>query len=460
MDHDIEVLAQAAARAFRPLAQCSGAIRAELLEHIADGLEALGEQLIDCAVAETALPAARIAGERGRTTLQLRLFATLARDDSWRSRREVPADPTRQPQPRPAIVSENRPIGPVLVFGASNFPLAFSVAGGDTASALAVGCPVLAKAHPAHPRTCDLVAGVIARAVAASGLPAGTFGLFHDDGHARGLVLVGHPAVRAAAFTGSRAGGMALWRAAMARPDPIPFFAEMGSVNPVFVSPDVQQNDGVRLAEGLYASMTLGVGQFCTQPGLIFVVHDGHGPDTFVDRLVARVQASAAGTMLTNTMAAAHATQCGERARSAGVHTLAHGAAAMDSRQAQTMLFSCSSDTFLAQPALQHEIFGPSSVLVHCASIADFLRCAEALEGQLTATLWCAAHEREPFADLLWALEQRVGRIVFNGFPTGVEVGAATVHGGPFPATTDARYTSVGVRAIERFLRPLAWQQP
>lgn len=460
MNTDIDALARAAASAFRPLAQCPGAVRAALLERIADGLEALGQELLDCAVAETALPAARIAGERGRTTLQLRLFATLARDDNWRGRREVPADPGRQPLPRPAIASEHRPIGPVLVFGASNFPLAFSVAGGDTASALAVGCPVIAKAHPAHPRTCDLVAAVITRAVAASGLPVGTFGLFHDEGHARGLNLVGHPAVRAAAFTGSRTGGMALWRAAMVRPDPIPFFAEMGSVNPLFVSPGVQQQDGARLAEGLHASMTLGVGQFCTQPGLIFAVCEGSRPEAFVDTLVARVQGTPAGTMLTTGMASAYATQCGERARSAGVHTLAQGAAATDSRQAQTVLFGCSSDTFLAQPALQHEIFGPSSVLVDCASPAEFLRCAEALEGQLTATLWCQEHEREHFADLQWALEQRAGRIVFNGFPTGVEVGAATVHGGPFPATSDARFTSVGTRAIERFLRPIAWQHP
>lgn len=453
-------LATAAAAAFRPLAQAAPEVRAVLLERIADGLEALGETLISTVVAETALPVPRMLGERARTTAQLRMFAALARTDVWRERREVPADPERQPLPRPALIQERRPLGPVLVFGASNFPLAFSVAGGDTAAALAVGCPVIAKAHPAHPRTCDLVAGVIDRAVAASGLPAGSFALFHEDGYALGLALVSHPAICAGAFTGSQAGGLALWRAAQSRPVPIPFFAEMGSVNPVFVTPARQRNDGERIAEGLQASMVLGVGQFCTQPGLLFVIHDGRAAEPLVDTLSARMQAAPAGTMLTPVLARTYAEACARRAAIAGVECLARGAAPTDPRQAQALLFGCALATFLAEPTLQEEIFGPTSLLVRCAGWADFVRAAEALKGQLTATVWMAPDEAEACADLLWILEQRAGRLVFDGFPTGVEVGVATVHGGPFPATTDARYTSVGTRAIERFVRPLAWQSP
>jgi len=455
---DIDLMATAAAAAFPTLARAPGVQRAILLRAMADRIEAIGDPLIDCVVEESALPRPRVIGERARTTAQLRLFADVAEADSWREPRTDAPDPSRQPSPRPRLHSERRPIGPVAVFGASNFPLAFSIAGGDTASALAVGCPVIAKAHPAHPKTCGLVADAIAQAVRDAGFPDAVFQVFFESGIAAGKALVAHPNVKAGAFTGSRRGGLALWRIAQDRAQPIPFFGELSSINPVFITAARAIADAEPLATGLATSMTLGVGQFCTQPGIIAVPKDS--AESLREHLENRIRQATAGTMLTDAMAANYRDAIGRQLTRPGVTTLAEGLPAETGRQAQARLFGCALSTFLEDAMLHEEIFGPASLMIEVDGPDDFVRLIDALEGQLTATLWHLPEEREHLGALLWAMEQKVGRIVFNGYPTGVEVGTATVHGGPFPASTDARFTSVGTRAIDRFLRVVAWQEP
>jgi 2,5-dioxopentanoate dehydrogenase len=444
-----------AAEAFRDYSRRPGAQRAQLLRCIAQGIENLGDSLIDCVMRETALPQARVVGERARTCMQLRLFASVAEDGSWVDERIDAEDPQRQP-PRPRIRSVLRPLGPVVVFGASNFPLAFSVAGGDTAAALAVGCTVIVKAHPAHPATSKLVARVIENAVKECALPAGVFSLLFDSGHSVGVALVEHPLIRAGAFTGSQQGGLALLRAAQARPVPIPFFAEMGSVNPVFLFPAALAARADSIATGLHASLTLGVGQFCTQPGVIFMVK-GPDADAFLKRLASLVAATAPGTMLTKGMQIAYEHGCLARGTLPGVSELGR-ASGQDPTQVSAALFSVDAETFLASSELSEEIFGPASLVVPCRNVEDFVRCARHLPGQLTATVHAEATERGRIGELLWELEQKAGRLICNGFPTGVEVGTAMVHGGPFPATSDSRFTSVGTRSLYRFVRPVAYQ--
>lgn len=456
MNAQVDLAATAAATAFRDYAGSSGALRARFLREIAAGIEQLDNTLIECVQRETALPVPRITGERARTCMQLRLFADIAESNQWIDERVDAADPQRSP-PRPQLRSRLRPLGPAAVFAASNFPLAFSVAGGDTAAALAVGCPVIVKAHPAHPQTSALVAEVIDSAIARCGLPAGVFSLLADGGIEGGIALVQHTAIKVAAFTGSQRGGLALWRAAQQRDEPIPFFAEMGSINPVFVFPGALARGVDEVASGLHASMTLGVGQFCTQPGVIFLIDDAAGR-ALVDRLAALVAATPPGIMLSPTICTNYARDITERGAISGVRVVARVEAAGDARIAGAMLFATDATTYLANPGLAEEIFGPSSLIVQCGSTHDFRRCAAALRGQLTGTIWQAADESDP--DLLWILEEKVGRIVFNGFPTGVEVGSATTHGGPFPATTDSRFTSVGTRSLLRFVRPVTWQTP
>lgn len=463
MNAKVDFAANAAAAAFRAYAGTSAAQRARFLREIADGIERLGDALIDCVQRETALPVARISGERARTCMQLRLFAELAEGDTWIDERVDAADAQRTP-PKPQVRSRLRPIGPALIFAASNFPLAFSVAGGDTAAALAVGCPVVVKAHPAHPDTSRLVAGAIHAAATSCALPAGVFALLDDDAHEIGLAAVRHPSIKVGAFTGSLQGGLALWRAAQLRADPIPFFAEMGSINPVFLFPDALARNAAAIATGLHASMTLGVGQFCTQPGVIFLVDDEAGR-AFAVKLAALVAATPVGTMLSPLIRANYLRAVTVRGVAHDVRTLAQVPVSVSEpefaeRRAGAALFATDADTFLAHADLADEVFGPTSLLVLCRSSGDFVRCAESLHGQLTATVWVGNGGIDDNADLLWTLEQRVGRIVFDGFPTGVEVGTAMMHGGPFPATTDGRFTSVGTRAIQRFVRPVAWQTP
>lgn len=455
---EVDAAVTAAAAAFEDYRARPAATRAKLLETIAAEIEALGDGLLQRANAETGLPLARLQGERARTCGQLRLFAQVVREGSWVDARIDTALPDRQPLPRPDLRRMLIPLGPVVVFGASNFPLAFSVAGGDTASALAAGCPVIVKAHGAHPGTSELVGGAVARAVAAGGLPAGLFSLV-NGGAAVGVALVKHPLVTAVGFTGSHAAGRALFDAAAARAHPIPVFAEMSSVNPVFLLPGALRERGATMAQGLVGSMTLGVGQFCTKPGLVFLQR-GAEADAFLSALVAAVQAAPCATMLTPGIQAAFAKGRDRVAGTPGVAVLAAAAAAPDAKQTQAQpgIAQTTAANFRKNPALATETFGPFALVVVGESADELAACARALEGQLTATIHGTPDDLTAAGPLVALLEQKAGRVLVNGFPTGVEVSPAMHHGGPSPATTDARFTSVGTAALLRFARPVCYQ--
>jgi len=428
---------------------------ASLLERIAVEIEELGDELIERAAAETALPAARLTGERARTTDQLRMFADLVREGSWKDVRIDRALPDRKPARRPDLRRTMIPIGPVAVWAASNFPLAFSVAGGDTASALAVGCPVVVKAHPGHPGTSDLVAGAVAKALAALGLPAGIFSVVYGSAPEVGLELVRHPKIAAGAFTGSLRAGRALFDAAARRPDPIPFFAEMGSVNPVFLLEGALSERGDAIAEGLSQSVNLGVGQFCTCPGLAAAV-ESQALERLAAGLRDRFRLGAPGQMLTPAIARSYRDAVERIALIGGVNASTARPAA--STEAWPVLFEAGAATVLEHDELRQEVFGPSTVLVRCGSGAELLEFARHLEGSLTATIHGTVQDLRQNAPLVALLARKAGRLVFNGFPTGVEVCAAIQHGGPWPATTDPRFTSVGTAAILRFARPVCFQ--
>ncbi len=448
---DVERAVTHAVAAAEVLAQTSGRERAVLLRAIADGIDASSSALIDRAHRETALPGPRLTGEVARTSNQLRLFADVLEEGSWVSARIETADPTRTP-PRPDLRSMLRPLGPVAVFGASNFPLAFSVAGGDTASALAAGNPVLVKAHPAHPGTSEIVGNIISQAVSQAGLPGGVFSLLFDSGHAIGSALVQHPEIKAVAFTGSFRGGRALMDLAARRPIPIPVYAEMGSTNPVFVLPGALAERAAALATGLHASFTLGGGQFCTKPGLVFA-EATHGR-AFTDALRNAVESTPAFSLLSDGISKTY------------THALlarqplvtAQGTSANAGFSVRGALLETTGDAFLADDHLAEEVFGPITLLVHCTSREQMLDAARALAGHLTATVLGTDQDLAGHADLLRILETRVGRVICNAFPTGVEVNHAMVHGGPYPATSDGRSTSVGSQAIFRFTRPVCYQ--
>jgi 2,5-dioxopentanoate dehydrogenase len=426
-----------------------------LLERIAAEIEDLGDELIQRATAETALPAARLTGERARTTNQLRMFADVVREGSWKDVRIDRALPDRKPARRPDLRRTMIAIGPVAVWAASNFPLAFSVAGGDTASALAAGCPVVVKAHPGHPGTSELVAGAVAKALAALGLPAGIFSMVHGGGPEVSLELVRHPKIAAGAFTGSLRAGRALFDAAARRPAPIPFFAEMGSVNPVFLLEGALSERGDTIAEGLSQSVNLGVGQFCTCPGLAAGVES-----PALERLAAglrdRFRRGTPGEMLAPAIARSYREAVERIASIGGVDTCTSRPAA--STEAWPVLFEAGAATVLEHDELRQEVFGPSTVLVRCGSGAELLELARQLEGSLTATIHGTARDLSVNRPLVSLLARKAGRLVFNGYPTGVEVCAAMQHGGPYPATTDPRFTSVGTAAILRFCRPVCFQ--
>jgi alpha-ketoglutaric semialdehyde dehydrogenase len=432
--------------------------RAGLLEKIADEIEALGDELVERMHAETALPRARAVGERGRTVGQLRLFAGLVREGTWLDLRIDLARPDRAPLPKPDVRRINRAVGPVAVFGASNFPLAFSVAGGDTASALAAGCPVVVKGHPAHPGTGEMVGEAIARAVKACGLPAGVFSLVQGKSNGVGEHLVRHPGIKAVGFTGSIRGGRALFDLAAARPEPIPVYAEMGSINPVFVFPGAVKARGEAIASGLAASVTSAVGQFCTNPGVVVVRDDGD-TEAFLDQLATQLRGSAPGIMLHAGIANAYRQGVRGLVARADVSVQA-GANEVDAEPAQVSAAMLVTDAkaFSENPELREEVFGPVTVVVRCASEGEFLRVAASLPGQLSATIHCEDAEVDSCGALFEVLTQRAGRVLFNGFPTGVEVCGAMVHGGPYPATTAPQSTSVGTAAIHRFVRPVAYQ--
>jgi len=446
-------LASAASEAF---GIASGQARGAFLRAIAEELERRAPEILTRAGAESGLPAGRLQGELGRTASQLRLFAGVAEDGTWADVRIERADPNRKPAPKPDLRSMRIPLGPVAVFGASNFPLAFSVAGGDTASALAAGNPVLVKAHPAHPGTSELAGEAIVEAVERCGLPEGTFSLLFDDGFAVAERLVQHSLVRAVGFTGSRSGGEALMRLAAVRRDPIPVYAEMGSVNPVILLPGALEQRGAALAEGLHASFTLGVGQYCTNPGLVLLEAGAVG-DAFASALADRTEATPAGTMLTPRIWRAYEGGL-ERLQSLGATRLARGAPGDGNASGQTSLWQVDGAAVLQSPALLDEVFGPCTLLVRYADARELEAIVRSLEGQLTATIHAAPGEAAANGPLVRLLATKAGRVVFDQFPTGVEVNPAMVHGGPFPATSDGRSTSVGTRAIDRFSRLVAYQ--
>lgn len=452
---DIERAAALAADAFAKNLHRSGKDRGALLRQIAANLESAGEALVERANLETALPLARLQGELARTTGQLRMFAALVEEGSWVDARIDRADPDRKPAPKPDLRSMLRPSGPVAVFGASNFPLAFSTAGGDTASALAAGCPVIVKAHPAHPGTSEIAGLAIVNAVRETGFAEGTFSLLFDGGIDVGVALVSHPAVKAVGFTGSRRGGMALMEIAAKRPEPIPVFAEMGSVNPVFVLPRAMASRAASIAAGLHASVTLGVGQFCTNPGLV-IIEKSEASREFIGELEAKMSGTAAGTMLTAGISRTYRSSVEKLGGVAGVERRV-SIEALGDHGAGAALFVTDAPTFLGRPELMEEVFGPSTVVVQGSS-DRLLDIARSLEGQLTVTLQVEGDDLAKHRELIDVLESKAGRLIVNGFPTGVEVAPAMVHGGPFPATSDGRSTSVGTRAIERFVRPVCYQ--
>ncbi|MCQ4160012.1 aldehyde dehydrogenase (NADP(+)) [Roseomonas sp. GC11] len=454
---DVDAACALAWAAFDTYRETTPEARARFLEACAQAILDIGDDLILRAMAESGLPRGRLEGERGRTVGQLRLFAAELREGSWVGARIDPALPQRAPLPRPDLRLRHVPLGPVAVFGASNFPLAFSVGGGDTAAALAAGCPVVVKAHSAHPGTSELVGRAIRSAVAACGLPEGVFSVLFGSGAVVGQGLVADPRIKAVGFTGSRAGGIALMKTAAARHEPIPVYAEMSSINPVFLLPGALEARAETIGKGFVGSLTLGAGQFCTNPGLVLAV-EGAALDRFLASASEALAAAPAQTMLTPGILQAYQQGVARLAGNNRVRHVASGAAAGAATQGQAALFETTAAHFRDDPALAEEVFGSASLVIRCPDTATMLRLAEELEGQLTATIQMQDEDLEMARALLPVLERKVGRILFNGYPTGVEVAHAMVHGGPFPSTSDGRSTSVGTLAIGRFLRPVCYQ--
>lgn len=453
---DVARACELAAQAFDIYRATSPEARAVFLETIANNIMEIGDALIQRANEETGLPIARLEGERGRTIGQLRLFAQVVRAGEWLDLRVDPALPERKPLPRPDLRLRQIPLGPVAVFGASNFPLAFSVAGGDTASALAAGCPVVVKGHLAHPGTGELVGRAIRAAVSACGLPEGVFSLL-TGANETGAALVRNPHIKAVGFTGSRGGGLALGAIAAARPEPIPVYAEMSSINPVFLFPGALAARAEALGNAFVDSLTLGAGQFCTNPGLLFAI-DSPDLAKFISAAGATLATRAPAPMLTPGIHAAFDKGVAELSGHDAVKTVARGLPPEGVNRSSGVFFETDVEHFLADDKLSHEVFGASGLLVRCKDIGEMIAIAEKLEGQLTATLHLESSDYAAAAKLLPVLERKVGRILANGWPTGVEVCHAMVHGGPFPATSDSRTTSVGTLAIRRFLRPVSYQ--
>lgn len=455
---EINRAAGLAERAFADWSRASGKTKAALLRTIAGRIESLGDDLVSRATEETALPAGRIKSEMGRTCMQLGLFAQVLEEGSWVAARIDQADPGRTPLPKPDVRSFWRALGPVAVFGASNFPLAFSVAGGDTASALAAGNPVVVKAHLAHPGTAEMVGQAIRDAARECHAPEGVFSLLFDAGVDVGVSLVKHPAMKAVGFTGSFQGGRALMDVARSRPEPIPVYAEMGSINPVFILPGAMRERAAEIAKGTHASVTLGAGQFCTKPGIIVTASDS--AEALASHLRELVGAGGDFTLLTPRIHSAYLSGTKARAHEPGISKVS--LPETDSRtgglRVAPALFETTASAFTREPGLHAEIFGPAAMLVTYSSRQELLDLAGALEGHLTATLHGTEQDLRDYADLLAVLESKVGRLIFNGYPTGVEVCHAMVHGGPYPATSDGRSTSVGTQAIYRFARLVCFQ--
>ena len=457
-DNEIEAATAKAAAAFELYKNVPAGQRAVFLETIAAEIENIGDDLIQRAKLETGLPEGRLTGERGRTMNQLKMFASLLREGSWVEAVIDTAQPLRKPLPRPDLRKMLFPIGPVVVFGASNFPFAFSTAGGDTASALAAGCPVIVKAHTAHLGTNELVASAISTAVKKTNMPDGVFSFLIGEGSRIGQALAKHPIIKAIGFTGSFRAGMALYKTATSeRSVPIPVYAEMSSINPVVILPQKITQDAENVAAQLAASVTLGVGQFCTNPGLLFIIDH---PDTndFISKLVAQLESIPEGTMLNDTICKSYYSGRQKFAKAKGVKTLLLGKDSGDTYKGSAALFEVSASDFISEEDLQNEMFGPASVVVRCRDEAELERALQSLHGQLTGTVFGTIDDIHQYRDCIGILTAKVGRVIYNGVPTGVEVGHAMIHGGPFPATTDARTTSVGAEAIKRFVRPVCFQ--
>ncbi|MBS7661884.1 aldehyde dehydrogenase (NADP(+)) [Pseudomonas lalucatii] len=451
---EVDAAARAAAAAYPLFRSLAAERRAEFLDAIADEIDALGEDFVALVCRETALSAARIQGERGRTSNQMRLFAQVLRRGDFHGARIDRALPERQPLPRPDLRQYRIGLGPVAVFGASNFPLAFSTAGGDTAAALAAGCPVVFKAHSGHMATAECMADALLRAAEKTGMPKGVFNMIY--GNTVGADLVRHPAIQAVGFTGSLRGGRALCDLAAARPQPIPVFAEMSSINPVVLLPAALKSRGVQIASELSGSVLLGCGQFCTSPGLVLGVRSAEF-SAFVQEFAARMAAQPAQTMLNAGTLQSYAAGLERLHAHPGIRHLA--GSAQTGQQARPQLFQADARLLLEGDALlQEEVFGPATVLVEVADQTEMERALHGLHGQLTATLIAEPADLDGCAGLLALLEQKAGRLLLNGYPTEVEVCDAMVHGGPYPATSDPRGTSVGSAAIERFLRPVCYQ--
>ena len=452
---DVDQAAIAARTAFRPYSKKTRAERAKFLRTIADEMDKLGAEITEIGSKETGLPEARLEGERGRTTGQLKMFADLIEDTTFLDIRKDEALPDRAPIPRPDLRLTHKAIGPVVVFGASNFPLAFSTAGGDTASALAAGCPVIIKGHSAHAGTAELVAQAIMLAIEICNMPKATFQMVQGSGREVGAALVKHSEITAVGFTGSLGGGRALYDLCHQRPTPIPFYGELGSINPMFVLPSAAESRAEALGEGWAGSLTMGAGQFCTNPGVTIIVK-GTAADRMEASCVAALKNIEEQKMLTDGIHKAF--EDGVRLFADLMEDVSNCGTAISKRSSLPALFKVSAQQWIANPTLQHEVFGAAGILVVCNDTNEMQAVAECLEGQLTATLHLDDLDHDLACDLLPILEEKAGRVLCNGFPTGVEVCSSMMHGGPYPASTDVRATSVGTLAIVRWLRPISYQ--
>jgi 2,5-dioxopentanoate dehydrogenase len=453
---EVDRAARLADEAFDSYNNTTLAVRSAFLERIADGLDAVSSELAQRASLETGLPPAQLEGETAKAATQFRQFATVVRQGRFRQATVDPAQPERQPRPRMDHRMQKIAIGPIAIFGASNFPISYSVAGGDTASALAAGCPVILKAHNAHPGASEIQARVIREAVAESGLHEGVFSMVRGGGNEVGEALVDHPLIKGVAFTGSEGGGMALYRRAQLRPDPIPVFAEMTSVNPTFVLPDALSNRAQQIGDGFVERMLVTVGQACLKPAILLAI-DGAGFEALKAAMIARVEGIEARTMLTPGIFQAYRKNV-DRQLSAGARQVAAGGESRGPWDGQSTLLEVDGARMLSEPSLAEEVFGPAALLVRVADVEQLIALAKQFRGQLSATIQIDPADYALASRLVPILERRTGRIVVNAFSHPQEVSYASIHGGPFPATSDSRFTSVGMSAIERFLRPVCYQ--
>lgn len=456
-EEEVNEAVEFASKAFKVYRKVPGTKRAKFLNTIADEILALDQELIDTYTTESGLPEGRAIGERGRTVFQLRTFADLIETEDWRGNTFDAAQPKREPLPKEDLRKTSIPLGPVVVFGASNFPLAFSTAGGDTASALAAGCPVIVKAHEMHSGTAELVASAIIKAAEKTGMPDGVFSNIMGRGRVVGTALVSHPKIKAGGFTGSIAGGRALFDLASKREEPIPFFAEMGSINPVIITPKAIENRANEIAATYAGSITLGTGQFCTNPGLLLTI-DSKNTQDFIKNLAEKTIDIAAQCMLHPRIKEGFVENGENVISQPGVEVVGKTQGNIETNYAASYIASISGTDFLANSKTHQEVFGPFSLVVRCKDEAQLLEVIERQEGQLTGTILAEEEEYSTLQDLVDVLEGRVGRIIFNGVPTGVEVCPSMQHGGPYPASTDSRFTAVGTGAIKRWVRPVSYQ--